>query len=50
MPAMSAVNQSRRALGENGAPGGSARSMTCTLFVRLLLTTRSSFCCCSSDW
>jgi hypothetical protein len=48
-PATTAVNQSRREFGENGPPGTSARSIICTLFVRLLLTTRSSFCCWSSD-
>ena len=48
-PAIIAVNHSRRVFGENGAPGTSARSITCTLFDRLLLTTCSSFCCCSSD-
>ena len=33
------MSQSRRGLGEIGAPGTSARSITCTLFARLLATT-----------
>ena len=49
MPAIIAVNHSRRVFGENGPPGTSARSMTCTLFERLLLTTCSSFSCVRSD-
>ena len=39
-PARSAVIQSRRGLGENGARGTSARSISCTLLARLLPTTR----------
>ena len=49
-PARIAVIQSLRGLGRIGAPGTSARSITWTLFARLLATTDSSFCCCSSDW
>jgi hypothetical protein len=49
IPARSAVSQSLFGLGEIGTCGASARSISRTLFARLLATTVRLFCWSSSD-